>query len=133
MKSMVAAAGGVVVAFLAAGGVSYAYVAKQQQRWDFAAGITGGNPASAEAEMRQHGCPGCHTIPGVRGPAVKVGPALGGMIGQVYIAGVLTNTPDNLVRWLLDPPSVDPKTAMPNTGLTETEARDIAAYLYAKG
>jgi cytochrome c1 len=35
-----------------------------------------------------------------------------------------------MMRWLRDPPGVDPMTAMPNLGLTEPEARDIAAYLY---
>ena len=29
-----------------------------------------------------------------------------------------------------DPHAVDPRTAMPETGVTEADARDIAAYLY---
>lgn len=48
----------------------------------------------------------------------------------MYIAGLLTNTPDNLMRWIRDPPGVDSLTAMPNVGVTEPDARDIAAYLY---
>ena len=46
------------------------------------------------------------------------------------IAGELPNSPPNLVRWLLNPPSVEPGTAMPDLGLTDQQAHDIAAYLY---
>jgi cytochrome c1 len=45
------------------------------------------------------------------------------------IAGELPNTPENLVRWLRNPPGVEPGTAMPNLGLSQTQAQDIAAYL----
>ena len=48
----------------------------------------------------------------------------------MYIAGVLNNTPAELMRWIRDPPSVDPLTAMPNTGVTARDAQHIAAYLY---
>jgi cytochrome c1 len=36
-----------------------------------------------------------------------------------------------MVRWLRDPPGVDPLTAMPRLGLGERESRDIAAYIYS--
>jgi hypothetical protein len=49
----------------------------------------------------------------------------------MYIAGVLSNTPENLVRWIEDPPAVDPLTAMPNLGVAVPSARDMASYLYA--
>jgi cytochrome c1 len=49
---------------------------------------------------------------------------------QTYIAGQLPNTPDNLVKWIEDPPAIEPKTAMPKLGLSEAQARDIASYLY---
>jgi cytochrome c1 len=35
-----------------------------------------------------------------------------------------------LSAWLRDPPAIDPATAMPNLGLSEAEALDVAAYLY---
>ena len=57
-------------------------------------------------------------------------PPLAGIADRVYIAGVLENTPSNLVRWIKDPPAVDSMTAMPNVGVSEAEARHIAAYLY---
>lgn len=34
--------------------------------------------------------------------------------------------------FILDPASVRPGTTMPDAGLTEDEARDIAAYLYSR-
>jgi len=46
------------------------------------------------------------------------------------VAGVVTNTPDNLMQWIEDPHSVDPKSAMPGTGISHAEARHVAAYLY---
>jgi cytochrome c oxidase assembly factor CtaG/cytochrome c2 len=80
--------------------------------------------------IRKYGCGSCHTIPGVTGARGLVGPPLGDLARRVYIAGVLPNEPDNMIRWLEDPPGVDEKTAMPNMGVTPRDARDIAAYLY---
>lgn len=34
-----------------------------------------------------------------------------------------------MVRWLRNPQAVTPRTLMPNLGVTEADARDIAAYL----
>jgi hypothetical protein len=48
----------------------------------------------------------------------------------MYIGGVLPNTPENMLRWLQNPPAMDPLTAMPNMGVTEADARDMAGYLY---
>ena len=42
---------------------------------------------------------------------------------------MIPNTRDNMVRWLQAPQSVYPEGAMPNLGVTEGDARDIAAYL----
>jgi cytochrome c1 len=69
-------------------------------------------------------------VPGVSGPGSNVGPRLDKIAKRTYVGGVLANTPDNMVRWLRDPQGVDPRTAMPNVGLSEADARDIAAYLY---
>jgi cytochrome c len=79
--------------------------------------------------VREYGCHACHMIPGVRGARAYVGPPLTHWSRRIYIAGLLPNTPENLVRWIVDPRSVHPETAMPNTGITEAEARHIAAYL----
>ena len=95
-----------------------------------AAAMTGGDPARGPAIMRKYGCQTCHTIPGVVGADGLVGPPLAGIANRSYIAGVLPNAPDNMLRWIRDPKAVDPLTAMPNTGVTPSDARHIAAYLY---
>lgn len=52
-----------------------------------------------------------------------------GLAGRALIAGKLANTPDNMVLWLRRTQEVKPLTAMPQLGVTEQDARDIAAYL----
>jgi len=79
--------------------------------------------------IEDYGCVACHTVPGVKGPASMVGPPLENMALRAYVGGVLPNTPDNLVKWLLDPPAVDPRTAMPDVGMSAADAKHIAAYL----
>ena len=49
---------------------------------------------------------------------------------RVYVAGHLPNTPPAMEEWIRHPRDVNPRTAMPDTGVTVTDARDIAAYLY---
>jgi cytochrome c1 len=45
------------------------------------------------------------------------------------LAGVLTNTPEHMIEWLRNPQWISPLSAMPDLGVTERDARDIAAYL----
>jgi cytochrome c len=95
-----------------------------------AAAMTGGDPARGPDLMRRYGCQSCHTIPGVVGADGLVGPPLAGIASRSYIGGVLPNAPANMLRWIQDPKKVDSLTAMPNTGVTPSDARHIAAYLY---
>jgi cytochrome c2 len=92
--------------------------------------LTGGDPGRGPALIRRYGCSACHVVPGVRGADGKVGPSLEGIAGRVYLAGRLPNTPDNLLKWIRDPQGIERGNAMPNLGVTESDARDIAAYLY---
>lgn len=80
--------------------------------------------------MVDYGCGACHAIPGVTGARGSVGPNLDGFANRAYVAGVLPNEPGGLVRWLVDPTVHSPQTAMPDLGVTEAQARDMAAYLY---
>ena len=105
--------------------------APDRKAMEEAAAVTRGEPEAGRALIPRYGCNSCHTIPVIRGSHGAVGPPLAGIVGRMYIAGVLTNTPDHMVRWIQDPPAIDPKTAMPNLGVTEKEARDITAYLYS--
>jgi mono/diheme cytochrome c family protein len=79
--------------------------------------------------LSQYGCNGCHIIPGVTGADVHVGPPLHDVGRRQLIAGQVPNTPENMVRWLLDPQAIDPRTAMPKLGIVEADAQDMAAYL----
>jgi cytochrome c1 len=89
----------------------------------------GQGSAQPTALLRRYGCAGCHQIPGVPAARGVVGPSLQGIAARVYLGGVVPNGPDNLVRWIVDPRALSPKTAMPVTGITELEARTVADYL----
>jgi cytochrome c len=92
--------------------------------------LTGGRASRGPALMRAYGCGACHTIPGVRGANAVVGPSLSGIASRSYVAGVVANTPENLVAWIQNPQAIDSKTAMPNLRVGPRDAADIAAYLY---
>lgn len=92
--------------------------------------VVDGDPEAGADLIRDYGCPACHAIPGITAADGIVGPTLEGFGSRVYIAGVHPNTPDNLVRWIMDPPAMVPATAMPDMNVPEDEARHIAAYLY---
>lgn len=92
--------------------------------------MPGGDPQRGAALIGQFGCGTCHAVPGINGAEGLVGPPLDRMGRRVYIAGVLRNTPENMITWLRTPQSVVPGNAMPNLGLDDQQARDIAAYLY---
>ena len=92
--------------------------------------MVGGNPDRGPTLIRSYGCGTCHTIAGVPGANGLVGPPLAGIAQRSYIAGVLPNAPENMVRWIENPKAVDSLTAMPVLGVSPADARDIAAYLY---
>ena len=88
-----------------------------------------GDPLRGKIAVTQYACQSCHMIPGVPGSKVYVGRPLGDLAKRKVLAGSLPNEPANLVRWIRDPQSIDPHTAMPNMGVSERDARDISAYL----
>lgn len=92
--------------------------------------VQGGDAERGRTAIDRHGCGACHLIPGVRTARGIVGPSLTDFARRPYIAGVLLHDTLNLLRWLQDPPGVVPGTVMPRLGVSEGEARDIAAYLY---
>lgn len=91
---------------------------------------TVGDARRGSEVIRAAGCGSCHVIPGIRAANGKVGPPLTFFAARTYIAGRVPNTAANLVQWIENPPAIDPATAMPRLGLSEREARDVAAYLY---
>jgi cytochrome c2 len=95
-----------------------------------AAALTGGDPDKGMAAIGRYGCGSCHDIPGIRAAHGAVGPPLGGIAARAYLAGRLSNTPGHMMQWIRHPQHVEPGTAMPEMGVTEGDARDIAAFLY---
>jgi cytochrome c2 len=91
---------------------------------------TAGDPVAGKAAIAKYGCGSCHVIPGVERARGLVGPPLTDFAWRAYIAGRAYNTPTNLEAWIRAPDSVEPGTAMPTLGVSQAEARDMAAYLY---
>ena len=92
--------------------------------------VGGGNADRGAEVIRDRDCGTCHRIPGIRGADGLVAAPLTAMARRMYIAGRVMNEPEVMIRWLLAPQDIDPRTAMPDFGLTEQQARDVAAYLY---
>ena len=93
---------------------------------------SGGAPADeGKAIIAQQPCGTCHVIPGVQGANGTIGPSLAGVASRTSIAGgaVPNNGPDDLKRWIMNPPGVKPGTTMPNYNLTDDQATKIVAYL----
>lgn len=92
--------------------------------------VPGGDPGRGEVAIRSYGCGACHSVPGVDGADGMVAAPLDAYAERDYIAGARRNTPDDLILWIQNPQAIEPGTAMPDLGVTEADARDIAAYLY---
>jgi cytochrome c2 len=121
---------GIVVAAVVLGAAHY--VREQQKKSYHAIQMTRGDPSRARAAIRQYGCAACHAIPGVQSPGGVAGPPLSGIADRLYVGGAVENTPDNLIRWIVNPKLFSASTAMPVTGINESEARDVAAFLYSR-
>ncbi|MGP0174193.1 c-type cytochrome [Pseudomonas sp. NCHU5208] len=89
-----------------------------------------GDPERGRELTHRYGCGSCHRIPGVPGANGQVGPSLEQIARRGYLAGLLPNDEAHMVRWLQSPQAVDPRSAMPDVGLSTAEARDIAAFLH---
>ncbi|HEX4339951.1 MAG TPA: c-type cytochrome [Polyangiaceae bacterium] len=92
--------------------------------------FTWGDSRRGANVIQQAACGSCHVIPGIRAAHGLVGPPLETFSERTYIAEQLPNTPVNLAHWIRDPQDVEPRTAMPNLGLTERQSLDVAAYLF---
>jgi cytochrome c len=92
-------------------------------------GVAGGEPARGRLAIQKYGCGACHIIPDVRLATGQVGPDLTNFNMRMYVAGVLPNSPEALIEWIRHPQTINPETAMPELGVTEGDARDIAALL----
>ncbi len=93
--------------------------------------LTGGDPHRGRAHISKYGCDTCHTIPGVPAADATVGPPLTNIANRTYLAGHIQNSPENMMKWIQHPRAHDERTAMPEMGVTVSDSRDIAEYLYS--
>jgi len=91
---------------------------------------SGGNARHGAKLIASYGCGACHSVPGVALADGHVGPPLDTIGRRTVIAGVVPNTPVNMITWLRTPQSVVPGNVMPDMGISDHDARDIATYLY---
>ena len=100
----------------------------------------GGSALRGSAEhgrelMDQKACTSCHAFSGVPAfSSTEPAPAESELGRAAALAPDLRFTRDRfrrdrLVAWLLDPKAMKPDTRMPNFGLSEDDARDIATYI----
>ena len=91
----------------------------------------GGDPPGMRSLIRQRAAARATPSRASRAPTAAIGPNLAGVASRNRIAGgaVPNNGPDDLKRWIMNPPALKPGTAMPNLGLTDDDATKIVAYL----
>jgi cytochrome c oxidase subunit 2 len=102
-----------------------AWVKRQQQP---AAEPTGAEAIAGKQVISSVGCGSCHTI---RGTTLKgtFGPDLTHFGSRGGIAAyTLTNTPENLLRWIQDPQAVKPACKMPQIPLPLQQQQQLVAY-----
>lgn len=82
-----------------------------------------------ERVFREKTCVNCHAIKGVDA-AINVAPDLTHFASRETIgAGVMTNTPENLTRWITNPQAIKTGCHMPNFHLTDEEVEALTQYL----
>lgn len=123
---------GLLLLLAGAYGIGREIVQKRHETALQAHRLTGGDPDRGEAAIGKYGCGACHQIPGIPGARGRVGPSLKGVAGRIMLAGEISNSPANMTLWVQHPQLVEPGTDMPELGMSDQEARDIAAYLYTR-
>jgi cytochrome c2 len=92
--------------------------------------LTGGSVTAGTRAFQAEGCGACHAVEGVAGADGQVGPSLDTIGTRAELAGHLANTPASMKRWIQHPQQVLRGNGMPEMGVSDTQARDISAYLY---
>jgi cytochrome c oxidase subunit 2 len=106
-----------------------AWISAQQQP---AAQPAEGSEAAAGLEVFLNRCTQCHTVDPFNVVALDQfsGPDLTHFMSRDTIAGgALEYSPENLTRWLANPPEVKPGSFMPDLGLTQEEIDSLIAFL----
>lgn len=86
------------------------------------------DPAAGQALFLSGQCAACHKIAGTTANG-SFGPELTNIASRPQIAGTLENTPENLAKWLDNPPAVKPGTQMPDLPLSQSDISNLVAFL----
>jgi cytochrome c oxidase subunit II len=91
---------------------------------------TGGLAASGLDAFMSGACINCHAVQGTSAQGVA-GPNLTHFASRECMVGCLLDNqdPEDVARWLRDPPAVKPGSFMPNYHLPEDEIQSLVAYL----
>jgi cytochrome c len=92
--------------------------------------LTGGDPKIGRQLFEGRGCGACHAVSNGRRATGLVGPPLGKIATRAFLAGHQPNDRAHLIAWVQHPQTIEPGVGMPDAGLSDREARDVAAYLY---
>jgi cytochrome c len=92
--------------------------------------VPGGDARLGARLVQQFQCGACHVIPEIAAAQGRTGPTLEQFGRRSFIAGSIPNYPDALAHWIVDPRAMKPDTTMPAMGVSEPEARHMAAFLY---
>lgn len=92
--------------------------------------IEGGNAGQGKLLLSQYQCGSCHLIPDVEAARGNAGPSLERFALRSYIAGRWPNRHEVLVHWIANPQTMAPGSLMPDMGVSDDDARHMAAYLY---
>lgn len=99
------------------------WVKKQQQS------AVSGNDSAGRVVFETHACINCHTIRGTTANGT-FGPDLTHLMSRSTLAsGVISNTPQNLERWIADPDSIKSGSLMPAMRLSPDELQQVTDYL----
>jgi cytochrome c len=82
-----------------------------------------GDPKRGMALIKHYGCGACHLIAQIADAKGNVGPPLLHVGTRTYLAGFISNSPENMAQKALL------GNAMPQMGVTPQDSRDITAFL----
>jgi cytochrome c2 len=92
--------------------------------------MTGGEAGRGKLAFARRRCGACHSLLAVDGADGQVGPALDKVARRAFLAGDQPNDPTHMIAWVQHPQAMRPGVGMPELGLGDQEARDLAAYMY---
>jgi len=105
------------------------FAAWEKQQAQKAASPSGALAIQGNTLFGSLSCASCHAIDGTQYQA-DIGPNLTHVASrQTLAAGLLTNTPANLRRWLKEPQELKPDSHMPDLHLSPSQLAALTAYL----